>query len=571
MGAQPPIILTVLKLGGANGRGPDLDGIAAALPAEVRAIADRTTSPLLVLDLGGAIRYANPAAARLVGWSPSTLKGTQVLNFVHPADRDAVDASLTRVAAGHRSEEPVEYRVKNADGSWKTLAFVATSLLLDEATTGILISATDVTALRAQQSYLRDLAFQDHVTALPNRRSLLERLHDDISRRQHLAVAFIDIDHFKRITDSLGHSFGDSVLRATGSRLLSLMPPGGFLAHFYADTFVVVLADMAPEQAVRFVWELLRGVATPLFVEGRELNLAATAGMACRDGATTPDAILRDADAALTRGKAQQRGGVEVFSEAMRTQALERLAMESELRHAVEREELSLFVQPVVDLAERRVAGGEALLRWNRRSGEEVCPDVFIALAEETGLITSIGDWVLARAIGTLLSRRMSRISVNLSPRQLVEPGLPARVERLLGLSEVAPRRLLFEVTENFVVDNFEIAAGSLGNLRQLGCPVGLDDFGTGYSSLGYLRRLPVDFLKLDRVLVQDIHADPQAARIAETIVRLARTLSLATIAEGIEREEQAEALAGMGCHYGQGWLFGRPQPTEHGTREPDQ
>lgn len=553
----------MLEVGGVNGCDTDLDGIGAALPAEVRAIGDRTTSPLLVLDPCGTIRYANPAAARLVGWSPSTLKGTQVLNFVHPADREGVEASLTRVMAGNSSDVPVEYRVKSADGTWKTLAIVATTLLHDQTTMGILISATDVTGLRAQESYLRDLAFRDHVTGLPNRRSLHEHLHEEVTKRQHLAVAFIDIDHFKRITDSLGHSFGDSVLRATGSRLLSLMPPRSFLAHFYADTFVAVLVDVEPERAVRLAGELLRGVATPLFVEGRELNLAATAGVSCRDGATTPDSILRDADAALTRGKAQRRGGVEVFSEAMRTQAVERLAMETELRHAVDRKELRLFVQPVVDLSNRRVAGGEALLRWTRRCGEEVGPDIFIALAEETGLITSIGDWVFARAIGTLLSGQFSRISVNLSPRQLLEPGLPARVERLLGLLDIPPGRLLFEVTENFVVDNFDVAAESLGNLRQLGCFVGLDDFGTGYSSLGYLRRLPVDFLKLDRVLVQDIHTDPQAARIAETIVSLARSLSLATIAEGIEREEQAEALTAMGCHYGQGWLFGHPQPVE--------
>lgn len=558
------MIPTVHEVDVRDGTEEYLDGLGAALPLEVRAIADRTTSPLLVLDPCGTIRYANPATARLVGWSPSTLRGTQVLNFVHPADRKEVGACLSRVVAGQTSEVPVEYRVKGADGSWRTLAIVATSLFNEEITKGILISATDVTALRAQESYLRDLAFRDHITALPNRRSLLERLHVEVPKRQHLAVAFIDIDNFKRITDSLGHSFGDSVLRATGSRLLSLLPPGSFLGHFYADTFVVVLNDLETERAIGFVWELLRGVATPLFVEGRELKLEATAGVAFRDAATTPDSILRDADAALTRGKAQRRGGVEVFNEEMRTQAVQRLVMETDLRHAVERNELRLFIQPVVDLQDRRVAGGEALLRWTRRGGEQVCPDVFIALAEETGLITSIGEWVLAHAVDALITRKVARISVNLSPRQLLDPGLPTRVERLLGLLEVPPGRLLFEVTENFVVENFDIAVESLGNLRQLGCPVGLDDFGTGYSSLGYLRRLPLDFLKLDRELVQDIATDPQAARIAETIVSLARTLSLATIAEGIECEAQAERLAAMGCHYGQGWFFGRPLSTDH-------
>jgi EAL domain-containing protein (putative c-di-GMP-specific phosphodiesterase class I) len=239
--------------------------------------------------------------------------------------------------------------------------------------------------------------------------------------------------------------------------------------------------------------------------------------------------------------------------------AVERLTMETDLRHAIERDELDLFVQPVVDLATREVEGGEALVRWMRRGGNDVSPEIFIGLAEETGLIISIGDWVLARALAILRAGGVERLSVNLSPRQLLEPGFPARVERLLRVLDVSPGRLLFEVTETFVVENFELASEFLSGLRQMGCPVGLDDFGSGYSSLGYLRRLPVDFLKLDRALVQDVDTDDQAARIAETIVALARSLTLTTIAEGIERVEQADALATMGCQYGQGFLFGPP------------
>jgi diguanylate cyclase (GGDEF)-like protein/PAS domain S-box-containing protein len=539
----------------------DSGDMSPALLVTVRALADRTTSPLLVLDRSGIIRYANPAAARMVGWTPSTLRGTLVVNLIHPADRESVTTNLARVLAGHSSDVPVEYRVMGADGSWKTLAVVATNLLDDDTELGVVISATDVTALRAQESHLRELAFQDHVTALPNRRCLLERLHVELDAPRPLAVGFVDIDHFRGITDSLGHSFGDAVLRATAERLLTLVPRGSFLTHFTGDTFVVVLLDLEPDRAIRFVWELLQAIATPLFVERRELNLTATAGVALRSAATTPESILRDADAALTRGKTHQRRGVEVFTEEMRTQAIDRLAMETELRHAAERGELSLFVQPVVNLAQRRVEGGEALLRWTRRCGEQVPPDVFIPLAEDTGLIISLGDWVLGQALGVLMTGKVQRLSVNLSPRQLLDPGLPARVERLLRLLDISPERLLFEVTENFVVENFGIAGGSLANLRQLGCLVGLDDFGTGYSSLAYLRRLPVDFLKLDRVLVQDIDTDPQAARIAETVVVLAHALGLPTIAEGIERPEQADGLAAMGCQYGQGWLFGRPQP----------
>lgn len=200
----------------------------------------------------------------------------------------------------------------------------------------------------------------------------------------------------------------------------------------------------------------------------------------------------------------------------------------------------------------------ESLLRWKRPAGACVGPDVFIPLAEETGIINAIGDWVLGRALGILLAGLTPRLTINLSPRQLLEPGLPSHVERLLALTGVPPASLAFEVTENVVVENFELAVRSLSSLRQLGCPTGLDDFGSGYSSLGYLRRLPLDFLKLDRELVRDVDTDPQASRIAETIIVLGRTLSLLTI-EGFERQSQADALADMGCQFGQGWLFGRP------------
>jgi diguanylate cyclase len=541
-----------------DGRTQGPPEVGEALPAEMKTMADRTASPLMVLDRTGRIRYSNPAASRLVGWSPASLVGTQVLNLVHPRDRRRVKASLAHVVEGQSSDQAVEYRVRGADGSWKTLAVFASNFL-DLEPSGILVSVTDVTAWRAQEESLRTLALQDPVTGLANRRALRQRLEEAMAHAGNLAVAFIDIDHFKRINDSLGHSAGDTVLQTAASRFAPLVPKESMLAHFGADTFVAVLAALQPDAAVRLVWELVRTLGTPMFVSWRELNLSATAGMAIREPASSPDLLLRDADAALTRAKTHRRGGVEVFTEEMRMHAVERLSLEIDLRHAVERNELNLYLQPVVGLPGGEVVGSESLLRWKRPAGVCVGPDVFIPLAEETGIINAIGDWVLGRALGILLAGLTPRLTINLSPRQLLEPGLPSHVERLLALTGVLPASLAFEVTENVVVENFELAAQSLSSLRQLGCPTGLDDFGSGYSSLGYLRRLPLDFLKLDRELVRDVDTDPQASRIAETIIALGRTLSLLTIAEGIERQSQADALADMGCQYGQGWLFGRP------------
>jgi len=528
----------------------------------VTAVADRIPSPMVLLEPSGVIRHANPAAGWLIGRAPSSLKGLPVLTLVHPEDRTRVSDDLNAAVAGRSLGAAVEYRIRAGDGSWKTVSAIASDLLDVSSAPGVLVSATDVTEQRAQERSLRELAMRDPVTGLANRVALRDGLASEMAKDQALSVALIDLDHFKWINDCLGRTVGDAVLEAAGARIASLVPGPGLVAHFDADTFVVVLVGLDPERAVRLVWELIRRLANPLFIAGHELRVGATAGVVVRDAAATSESIVRDADSALTRGKTRRRGGVVVFTEEMRTEAVDRLAMETDLRHAVEHDELILHFQPIVRLSSGAVEGCEALARWARHSGEQVSPATFIPLAEETGLIIPIGDWVLNTTVGVMRSGQFPRVSVNLSPRQLIDPGLPARIERLLGLHELRPEFLSFEVTEAVLVENFELATESLNRLRYLGCPVGLDDFGTGYSSLSYLRRLPVDFLKLDIELVADVDTDHQAAKIADAIVSLARTLSLTTIAEGVERQSQADALDAMGCHYGQGWLFGRPAPA---------
>ena len=517
---------------------------------------------MVLLDEGGTIRYANPAAGWLAGRAPADLVGQPVLTLVHPDDQSGVRVALDTVVSGRTQGQAVEYRIRAADGSWKTISAVASNLLDLSAGRGILVSATDVTEQRAHEQSLRQLALHNLITGLPNRTALRDRLDELMAGRRDVGVAFVDLDHFRRINESLGHSVGDAALQGVSARLRAMVPARSMVAHFGADVFVVVLVGVKPERAVALVWEVLGRLANPLFLSGHELRLVASAGVAFRDAAATPESIIRDADLALTRAKAGRRGGVEVFNEQMRTDAVNRLALETDLRHAVERQELELYLQPVVRLADGAESGSEALLRWTRPNGDEVSPATFIPLAEDTGLVVPIGDWVLQNAINALRGGRVRRINVNLSPRQLLDPGLPARVERMLAAKRTDAGRLAFEVTEAVVIKDFELAIESLNRLRALGCPVGLDDFGTGYSSLGYLRRLPVDFLKLDRELVAEVDSDSQAAEIAGMIVTLARALSLATVAEGIERTEQASILTAMGCDYGQGWLYGRPAPA---------
>ena len=516
---------------------------------------------MVFVDKVGRIMYANPASGRLVGLTVDLLAGINVFSLIHTDDWDRVQRDFDDVVNGRESGEPVEHRIRAADGSWKTVRAIASNLLDLAGNEGILVGAIDVTEQREQEVILKELAERDATTGLPNRLALRRYLDDAMRSDKPVSVAFVDLDHFRRINDCLGHNVGDHVLRAVAGRLSPLVPQQGLITHFGADTFVVVWSEPERIPSTRFAWELLSALRNILFVAGHELRLSASVGVAVSDATSTPESILRDADVALTRAKRNGRGGVEMFTGAMRSEAIEHLAFETDLRHAIERLELEVWFQPVVSLSHSKLAGHEALLRWIRPNSDTVCTSTLVRVAEDTGLISQLSDQVLSASITALKRSKTPRVSVNLSPRQLLDPGLSTRVVRMLTKHKVDPRRLAFEITESVVIDNFQLAQESLHQLRTLGCSIGLDDFGTGYSSLSYLRKLSVDFLKLDRSLVEDIDADDQAFHIADTIVTLAKALSLTTIAEGVEQTGHAEALRRIGCDFGQGWLYGQAEP----------
>jgi diguanylate cyclase (GGDEF)-like protein/PAS domain S-box-containing protein len=534
------------------------------------ACAERLLSPVLVVEATGLISYANPATAWALGRTQTALRGSQVLDFVHPLDRRQARYDLTEAVAGRRLFSPHEYRVRGKDGGWKAVSAVVLDLLAGCAVSGplLVLNVIDISEQKAEEQSLRKLAFTDPATGLANRHALAEHLEGALSGEGDLAVAFVALDRFKWVNDCLGHTVGDAVLQAAGLRISALLAPGSSVFHFGADIFVVVMAGLGQDQVVGLTWAITARLADPLFISGREVRISASGGVAFQGAAATRESILSDADTALNRAKTSRRGGVEVFTEEMRAQAVERVAMEVDLRHAVERGELRLVFQPVVSLLDGRLVGSEALLRWERRGGQVVPPLTFIPLAEETGLIMAVGDWALGNAIRAVRGG-LTKAFVNLSARQLLDPGLPARVEQLVKASRIVPRALGFEVTETAVIENYGLAVESLSRLRHIGCSVGLDDFGAGYSSLGYLRRLPVDFLKLDRELVRDLGSDPQVAPIAEAIISMAHSLGLTTTAEGVEEQAQADALTVMGCDCGQGWLFGRPAPAPSGPEAP--
>jgi diguanylate cyclase (GGDEF)-like protein len=414
---------------------------------------------------------------------------------------------------------------------------------------------------------LRSLALQDDLTDLPNRTELTRWLEEAVTESGPVTVLFLDLDRFKVVNDSLGHHTGDLVLREAAIRLRSALPEGAMAARFGGDEFVVVWPGMGDEEeAAATAAHLASEVATPVKVDGSELLLTASVGVVVvADGrAASPSGLLRDADAAMYLAKERGRDRVELFTASIRTSAVHRLELETELRAAIQSTELAVHYQPIVDLQSRRTVGAEALLRWHSPQRGLMPTPEFVALAEETGLIVNLGAWVLDQAVSSLRSwdgatKRPLKVSVNLSARQLTSSRLVEEAIASFDRAGTDPARVTFEVTESSLVDLGGEAVSNLTRLRALGCTIALDDFGTGWSSLSYLQQLPVDCLKLDRSFVARLDEDGRDRAVVGSLVSLAHALDLVVVAEGVERLAQLEVLVDLGCDSAQGFLLQPP------------
>ncbi len=445
-------------------------------------------------------------------------------------------------------------------------AFIEAHEAFMEAAANVLGTALDRAAIEEE---LRTQALEDPLTGLANRSYLAAHVEQAIGSAErsedHISLLLLDLDRFKNVNDTLGHGAGDELLCAVADRLRSTIRRGDLAARLGGDEFVVVCAGAggAPHEVAALSRRLLDAVAAPYVVDGRELHISASAGLVFADGGdVTAESLLRDADVAMYRAKEHGGARYEVFDAGLRARVVHRLTVESELRRALERHELSLRVQPVVDLHRDHVAGFEALVRWEHPERGTVAPAEFIGVAEETGLIVPIGRWVLAEALRWLgelqaAAQRPLRMSVNLSGRQIA-PGLADEVRAALEHAGVDPRALTLEVTETLLVEG-PGAVEVLDGIRRLGVAIAIDDFGTGWSSLGALQRHPVDVLKLDRSLVAPAGADESAAALARAVVEMAQALGLDVVAEGIEDDAQWAAMRALGCPHGQGFHFSPP------------
>ena len=440
----------------------------------------------------------------------------------------------------------------------------------------------DITDRKKAEEQLQHQAFYDPLTDLPNRALFLDRLEHLLQRARRslggpqFAVLYLDLDRFKAINDSLGHQAGDELLTATARRLERCLRPGDTLARLGGDEFTVLLEDLRSEADATGVAERIhQEVAAPLQIRGGEVFTSVSVGIALSNaGYESPEDILRDADTAMYRAKAGGRARHQVFDGDMHRRAVSSLRLETDLRHALERQEIVPYYQPVVELDTGTLVGFEALARWRHPTSGMLLPDLFIPVAEESGLVVEIGAWMLAEACRQ--AREWQRrhplwatlgISVNVSGRQLSHGSVAADVERVLGATGLEPACLTLEITESALVHGLSSGAGVVQRLHAMSVGLHLDDFGTGYSSLAYLHSFPVQALKIDRSFVSQMNQAPQQSAIVKAIVSLAHDLGMEVVAEGVETRAQLEALRALRCRRGQGFLFSKPLPADQAER----
>ncbi len=522
------------------------------------------------LDPDGRCCHVNKRWREMAGLTLTQALGESWISAVHPEDRDAVSETW-QSALNERRSYKTECRFKRPGGKTAWVLCQAEPVFDTRGSLeGFIGSVTDISRRKRTEEEVRQLAYYDPLTKLPNRYFFQEQLERALATAQrtgrHVALLFCDLDNFKDVNDSLGHDKGDLLLKEIARRLSACTRRGDTLCRLGGDEFVLLLPSVPGDhEVVAVARKILAAMKRPFDLDGNEIYSTTSIGIAVfPDDGGDFHTLLKHADMAMYAAKGRGRNRYRFFSEDMNKRALERVGLEAGLRQAIDRGELSLAWQPQYQLQERRMVGVEALLRWNHPELGEIRPAKFVPLAEETGLIHSIGEWVLRTACAQMRSWQDEglspvRLAVNLSASQFSEPGLVEMVRRVLRETGLDASWLELEITESILMHDADVALKTLQSLAEDGVNLALDDFGTGFSSLLYLKKYPIGRIKIAREFVQDITREPNDAAIAGTVISMARHLSMQAVAEGVETEEQALLLRELDCHEVQGFLFARP------------
>ncbi len=542
--------------------------------AQSRAVNERRLAALVrnaadvvaVCDADTTVTYVTPSCRAVLGVDTADLVGSKLTRLIHPFDLNRCLQQLASLGMG--AEQQLAWRMRHADGRLIYVEGTLSNLLADTSVAGLVITLRDVTARRELEERVNYQTLHDSLTGMANRQLFNDRLEHALIHRpgssQQLVVLFCDLDDFKAINDSCGHGVGDQVLVEVGARLRSVLRAGDTAARLGGDEFAILLDAADLSLATRFAERIQQSLEPPVLVGDRVIAVQASIGMAqATPGELTAEEVLRNADVAMYLAKDTGKSGLASYEPKAHSEALQRLELRADLQRALGRSELVLHYQPTIDLASGRVAGFEALVRWRHPHRGLMAPGVFIPMAEESGLIQPVGNWVLREAAAAAAG--MQRVgcrptmSVNVSAQQLSQPGFVEQVLDILASTGLPSDRLVLEITETAMLRDLDRIAPRLAALRERGVRIAIDDFGTGYSSLTYLSQLPVDVLKVDKSFIDRVTLDHHDASLAEAIIGLSKRMNLETVAEGVESREQASWLLEARCGYGQGFLWSKP------------
>jgi len=535
---------------------------------------EQSPASVMITNTVGNIEYVNPKFVEVTGYSPDEVLGKNPRFLKSGYTPSENYRELWEILAdGREWRGEFHNRRKNGELYWE---FASVSPIKSQTgdVTHYLAVKEDITVRKKFEEQLLRQANFDAVTQLPNRVLALDRLSQALARahRQHSMVGllFIDLDRFKDVNDTLGHAAGDTLLQEVGRRLASCVREGDTVARLGGDEFTVILPDLsAPKNAEMVAEKMLEILGQPFTVKNQELFTTASIGITIYPlDADDAHALMRNADAAMYRAKEMGRNRTQFFTRELNEQALERVRIESLLRRAIGREELHLHYQPIVDLVTGRLSGAEALLRWTNDEIKNITPDQFMPLAEDSGLINPLGEWVLAEALRQFAEWRDKgltslRMAVNVSSRQFRGAALVNSVAQIFESFDFPPDLLDLEITEGLLLEDYPETIQVFDQLTNMGVTFSVDDFGTGYSSLNYLRRFPVKSLKIDKTFINGVVSDPDQAALVQAIINMAHSLNLAVVAEGVETAEQCAFMRQHGCDLVQGFFIGRPVPAE--------